>query len=686
HALDAPDFSTAIHEIAHIFEDELSPEERKVITDFSKQKEWNTNTSESFARGFEKYLKEGNAPTSELKTIFEKAKQWLTDIYNKLKSNASIKLTPEVRKVFDSLFKPTEVKKEVPLVSVDNKNGVNLQNEQLVPNRLSPSEEQGAIAGGKRNVEATNLVNSIHNSSSEGEGKQQKLSQEDLRDKESSALEDYAKKNATIEGDGKSIPEKIKNKFSAFKNIKDENITPKEQTTEENVKQSGDKNSAGTNEQKPTKTFKKRAKPTIKNPVYLKALANESEDPNSQVLKYFIGGGRVNRELLKQVMSNRTEELNTKFSLQGTTDENGRPTPKTVDELSHILWNNSSDAIKEKYDSEAFREAIENVVKDHNSRSSMAEELAGQVAPEEKEMHDWYDKTYGGYENEIPEENFNKAIDIAENLPDEQLQKIADTPTETELKVAQSNFDKATKQLKNAEKEFANKQGKQGDLLNPENNISQPDMFANSGQEVRNTLDPLRQKVREASAELEKVQRALGRPHDHLPDLFQVAEPQSEKISQMKGIVKDLQDEGYNKLSDIQNIAAKELGDNSPELKQLVEDAYHEAGKENEPFKKATELQTGLAQRVKSFVGKIFGKDKSSAPVVLKDGNTMMKKVSELQGDGKKVQFSINGENVTGKTVGADVVNGFYSPIEKRIGEFKQENASATKWKEIVGK
>ncbi|MEO7048930.1 MAG: hypothetical protein ABI091_26745 [Ferruginibacter sp.] len=166
---------------------------------------------------------------------------------------------------------------------------------------------------------------------------------------------------------------------------------------------------------------------------------------------------------------------------------------------------------------------------------------------------------------------------------------------------------------------------------------------------------------------------------------FQVSEPQSEKISQMKGIVKDLQDEGYNKLSDIQNIAAKELGDNSPELKQLVEDAYHEAGKENEPYKKATELQTGLAQRVKSFVGKIFGKDKSSSPVVLKDSNAMMKKVYELQGDGKKVQFSINGENVTGKTVGADVVNGFYSPIEKRIGEFKQDNASATKWKEIVG-
>lgn len=33
----------------------------------------------------------------------------------------------------------------------------------------------------------------------------------------------------------------------------------------------------------------------------------------------------------------------------------------------------------------------------------------------------------------------------------------------------------------------------------------------------------------------------------------------------------------------------------------------------------------------------------------------------------------------------ADVVNGFYSPIVKKVNEFKQTNASATKWKEIVG-
>ena len=33
----------------------------------------------------------------------------------------------------------------------------------------------------------------------------------------------------------------------------------------------------------------------------------------------------------------------------------------------------------------------------------------------------------------------------------------------------------------------------------------------------------------------------------------------------------------------------------------------------------------------------------------------------------------------------ADVVNGFYSPIVKKVNEFKQPNASAAKWKEIIG-
>ena len=108
HALKSPDFSTTIHEIAHVFEDEISSQEREVINKWAGTKEWNTQTSEAFARGFERYLRDGNAPTTELKTIFQKAKEWLKTIYQNL-SNSPIakKITPEVKDIFDNLFKPT---------------------------------------------------------------------------------------------------------------------------------------------------------------------------------------------------------------------------------------------------------------------------------------------------------------------------------------------------------------------------------------------------------------------------------------------------------------------------------------------------------------------------------------------------------------------------------------------------
>jgi hypothetical protein len=57
------------------------------------------------------------------------------------------------------------------------------------------------------------------------------------------------------------------------------------------------------------------------------------------------------------------------------------------------------------------------------------------------------------------------------------------------------------------------------------------------------------------------------------------------------------------------------------------------------------------------------------------NGNVMVREgISEESA--KMIQDNMN----------AQVINGFYSPIEKRILDFKQPKASATKWKEIVGK
>lgn len=59
---------------------------------------------ERFARGFEKYLMEGSAPTKELKGVFRRFKSWLKDIYSAAKNLGNVKLTPEIRDIYDHML------------------------------------------------------------------------------------------------------------------------------------------------------------------------------------------------------------------------------------------------------------------------------------------------------------------------------------------------------------------------------------------------------------------------------------------------------------------------------------------------------------------------------------------------------------------------------------------------------
>lgn len=78
----------------------------------------------------------------------------------------------------------------------ESQNPVNSQNETTVlSNRLSPEEKQGAIAGGQRNVEATNIAEGVHRSSGEGSGIDKELSQDEIREKQSDELKKYAQEN-----------------------------------------------------------------------------------------------------------------------------------------------------------------------------------------------------------------------------------------------------------------------------------------------------------------------------------------------------------------------------------------------------------------------------------------------------------------------------------------------------------
>lgn len=105
YALTDPNVSTPLHEIAHVYERYMLPSEKAAVLAWTGHKTWSVETSEKFARGFEKYLAEGVAPTEKLKAVFERFKTWLIDIYNGIKqSEIDVELNTEMKRLYDSIL------------------------------------------------------------------------------------------------------------------------------------------------------------------------------------------------------------------------------------------------------------------------------------------------------------------------------------------------------------------------------------------------------------------------------------------------------------------------------------------------------------------------------------------------------------------------------------------------------
>lgn len=98
------DFSTFVHEAAHIARKTL---QGNLLLDAEKafdvvEGKWARSQEEAFARGFEQYLREGKAPTAELQSVFQKAAEFLTRIYQSLKE--LVHLSDDIRAVYDELL------------------------------------------------------------------------------------------------------------------------------------------------------------------------------------------------------------------------------------------------------------------------------------------------------------------------------------------------------------------------------------------------------------------------------------------------------------------------------------------------------------------------------------------------------------------------------------------------------
>ena len=112
---DAQDASTLIHELGHLFIQDLGPKDIGTVGRWAgakknKDDQWvfSREAHEKWARGFERYLRDGKAPSNKLKRAFKKFKKWLTEIYGVIKgSPIDVEISPQIRDVFDRMLTET---------------------------------------------------------------------------------------------------------------------------------------------------------------------------------------------------------------------------------------------------------------------------------------------------------------------------------------------------------------------------------------------------------------------------------------------------------------------------------------------------------------------------------------------------------------------------------------------------
>ncbi len=118
---DKADLSTVTHELSHFFFKEMEAMYKAGLGDAQFRNdmealslwlndgredlptEWNTDKHEKLARAMEQYLRDGNAPTKGLRSMFARFSRWLKNVY-KHAMQLSIDYTPEVKDIFDRML------------------------------------------------------------------------------------------------------------------------------------------------------------------------------------------------------------------------------------------------------------------------------------------------------------------------------------------------------------------------------------------------------------------------------------------------------------------------------------------------------------------------------------------------------------------------------------------------------
>lgn len=285
-------------------------------------------------------------------------------------------------------------------------------------------------------AEEIKITKTVRKESVEKETKQDK----DVAEKVSKLKEERTKELTDAEANPNITPSDrtnlIKNINERFdeniKNVtnlahgKEENTTKREKfetRNTESVLSEGDKSSEGKKgERIYVGNTKAKGLRKIKSPLHLKALDTEVFTPFDLALQYFIRKGNVSPETIKDIYEKKGgyvfQELQTRISLL----KKGAPTAEQIGELLSVENENLN------FDEQDYRNAIEEVLQQFNSRTQMAQDLVDRYVNEKvdySQSEEIINEQIVEAEKESVDEILDNALGKAESLTDEKIEDIA---------------------------------------------------------------------------------------------------------------------------------------------------------------------------------------------------------------------------------------------------------------------
>lgn len=231
---------------------------------------------------------------------------------------------------------------------------------QTTGEKLSENENNSASSEQKVNQNKIQTVNNQQAENSNAEIVNQNIQPEVISDEQNKQLPYFE--------DAKNIP------VLAQKIVNGEQITDEDKQLQTNFPKELEKE---LKRQKRLAALQKKAnkpqKPRKLSKVRQDAVSLEVYTPREIVLQYLAGHGKINMAALQSIFGNKKgksveSERRRRISYYSAEGMG-------VNEMAHMLWENSGDQIYEKYDSQDFREAVEDVILSFNSSTAMAKEL-----------------------------------------------------------------------------------------------------------------------------------------------------------------------------------------------------------------------------------------------------------------------------------------------------------------------